>query len=523
MKHCLLALACVAIGCTSSTPKPDGGTMEPPGPTVIMTDKGAVEGTKLDVSRAFLGIPFAAPPVGDLRWKPPVDAAAWSGTKSAMAYGHDCPQVDLMTGKPAKDPVEDCLFLNVWTPLSAPSKPVPVMVFIHGGGFVVGSAAGQTTVGANLAAIGTVVVAMNYRLGPFGFLEHTALAAEANQPAAPSYGLLDQRAALQWVKRNIAAFGGDPNNVTIFGESAGGTSVCAQLAMPNSRGLFHRAIVESGPCGAFVVSTAAAALKQGDDFAMALGCTDLQCMRGKSTAEVAAALMVRPALLGSPGVGWTPTIDGTELPKGPNDAFASGGAAPVPVMLGTNKDEGTLFTHLWRLAYNADITEQQVLDAMAILYSAQQIQSIRAKYPVASYPSIPAWGAVMLSDSLFICPTRQGARALSSHGSATYLYHFTYPFNPPLFPNLGASHSFELPFVFGTTLGGRNIGDDERPTSDAIMGYWTRFARTGDPNGAGSPMWPRYDTATDTHIVLDSTITTGTGLKRDACDFWDKL
>ena len=523
MKHCVLVLVLAALGCTSTTPKPDSGTMAPPGPTVIMTDKGAVEGTQLDVARAFLGIPFAAPPVGALRWKPPSDAAAWSGTKSAMAYGHECPQVDIATGKPAMNLVEDCLFLNVWTPLSTPAKPAPVMVFIHGGGFVVGSAAGQVTAGANLAAMGTVVVAMNYRLGVFGFLEHTALAAEANQPAAPPFGLLDQRFALQWVKRNVAAFGGDPNNVTLFGESAGGSSVCSQLAMPNSRGLFHRAIVESGACGPIAFAAAAAALKQGDDFATAIGCADLPCMRGKSTVDVAAALMTRPALLGSPGVGWGPAIDGTELPKVPNDAFASGGAAPVPVILGTNKDEGNLFTYLWKLTFNTDIVEKDVLDLLPIVYSTQQILAIQAKYPLASFPNAPAWASALLTDAFFVCPTRQGARALSSHGNPTYLYQFTYPFNPPLFPNLGATHSFELPFVFGTTLGGRNIGDDERPTSDAIMGYWTRFAASGDPNGAGATTWPRYDTATDAHIVLDAPITTGAGLKRDACDFWDKL
>ena len=517
-----LPLLLAMLGC-SSTPAatPDGGAA--PGPTVVATDKGSVEGTQLDTSRAFLGIPYAAPPVGDLRWKPPADAAAWSGTKSAQAYGHVCPQVDLITGKPTGDAVEDCLFLNVWTPLAVPSKPAPVMVFIHGGGFVLGAGSERTYEGVNLAAMGALVVTFNYRLGAFGFLGHSALAAEAKQAAAPPYGLLDQQAALRWVKKNISAFGGDPNNVTIFGESAGGTSVCAQLVMPASKGLFQRAIIESGSCGPVTVATPAVALQQGDDFAKALACTDLPCMRSKTATEVANALGVRPALFGKTGVSWSPTVDGVELPKVPNEAFAAGGAAPVPVILGTTKDEGNLFTYAWTLAFGHDITEQEVLEVLPMLYSPAQVQAIQGQYPIAKYSGAVTWANALLTDGFFVCPTRQTARALAGHGTNTYLYQFSYPFNPPLFSNIGVAHSFELPFVFGTTLGGRNIGDDERPTSQAMMGYWTRFALAGDPNGAGTLAWPRYDATTDSHIVLDAPLSIGTGLKKDACDFWEKL
>lgn len=522
----VLALASLAVACSSSGNKPaDGGadSAPPPGPIVVTTDKGVIEGSALESARSFLGIPYAAPPTGNLRWKPPADAPAWTGTKQAKAYGHACPQVDIATGKPVKDLVEDCLFLNVWTPLAAPSKPAPVMVFIHGGGFVVGSGSEQTYVGSTLASKGVVVVTLNYRLGVFGFLEHSLLAGEAGKSAAPSFGLLDQRAALAWVKRNIAAFGGDPGNVTIFGESAGGTSVCSHLAMAQSAGLFHRAIVESGPCGHIGFTTAAAGLAQGDDFAKAVGCTDLACMRAKSADEVAAALQVRPGLFGSPGVSWGPVVDGAELTTTPNELLASGGGAQVPVIAGTTKDEGDLFTLLWKLAFGADITDQQIADTLAVLYTPQQVQAILARYPGSQYPSTPARASALITDGLFVCSARQTVRAVAKNGRPAYLYQFAYPFRAPLYPTMGVAHSFELPFVFGTTFGGKNIGDDERPTSDAMQGYWSRFALAGDPNGRGAPAWPRYDAASDQHIVLDATITTGSNLKRDACDFWDTL
>ena len=514
--------AIFALGCGSNDATPDD-VAAPPGPTVIVTDKGAVEGTQSDTTRAFLGIPYAAPPVGDLRWKPPTEATAWSATKPVQLNGHDCPQVDSVTGKPTGDLVEDCLFLNVWTPLAVPSKPAPVLVFIHGGGFVNGSGGGRTYDGTNIAATGAIVVTFNYRLGVFGFLEHSALAAEAKRPAAPSYGLLDPRAALEWVKKNAAAFGGDPNNVTLFGESAGAVSVCSHLAMPNSRGLFHRAIVQSGHCGPLAFNTPAVALAQGDAFAKAVGCTDLACMRGKSTTDVANALGVKRALFSTEGVSWSPTVDGAELPKVPNEAFAAAAATPVPVIIGTNKDEGNLFTYAWNITFGHDITEAEVLAVERTFYSEQQIKAIQTQYPVSNYASPLTWTQALLTEGLFICPSRQTARGLAAHGTPTYLYQFSYPFNPPLFANLGAAHSFELPFVFGTSLGGRDIGDEELPTSQAIMGYWTRFAATGDPNGAGATPWPRYDGASDRHLVLDSTQTTGTALKHDACEFWDKL
>ncbi len=525
-----LALAAVvafasACSTSSSTPQPAADAAPTPGPTAIQIDNGMLQGKLVDNARAFLGIPFAAPPVGDLRWKPPAPAAAWTGTRDAIAYGHDCPQYDLVKATPLADPVEDCLYLNVWTPLATPSAPAPVMVFLHGGGFVIGSGSGATYDGTTLAGSnGVVVVTLNYRLGPLGFLGHTAFA-DGGAAAAPPHGLLDQRAALTWVKRNIAAFGGDASRVTIFGESAGGTSVCAQLAMPGSRGLFARAIMESGGCEPSIFVTSAKAKTQSDDFAKALGCTDVAtaaaCMRGKTAVEVLAALPVRKALFGKDGYTWSPIVDGVELPMTPNDALDAGMGAGVPLLLGSNKDEGNLFTKLWTLAFNHDITEAEIADLLPLLYTPAQITEIFAQYPLASYAGPPEQGSAMLTDSLFACSTRHTARATSSHGVPTFLYQFTRAFPTPLFGAIGAAHSFELPFVFHTSIGGKNVGDDEDGLSRTMMGYWTRFAATGDPNGGGAPVWPKYDAAGDTNIVLDDTVTTSNGLKKAACDFWD--
>ncbi len=484
----------------------------------MTTDKGQVQGNTLERSRQFLNIPYAAPPVGDLRWKPPADPLAWTGTRLASARGGRCAQYDLL-GKPDINSVEDCLQLNVWTPLAATTK-APVMVFVHGGAFTSGSATDSMYDGANLAAAGNViVVSLNYRLGPFGFLAHPALTSGAT---SPNLGLLDQRAALAWVQRNVAAFGGDPANVTIFGESAGAFSVCTQLAMPKSAGLFQRAVMESGGCSGPTFFPLADATTQANALATALGCTDAataaSCLRAKSEQEILNALPVRTETIG-PGYLWGPVVGDTELPELPVDAMRGGRATRVPLILGTNANEGQLFTAL----YLGGVTPADTRAMAQWMFGNANADTIFAQYPLSSYGSPKEQIAEIVTDGIFACPTRRAARAFADSGGTAYLYEFAYPFQISVAPGARAAHGFELPFIFGNGLVGTQLTDTEQPLADNMIAYWTRFARTGNPNGAGAPAWPAYDTAGDKNVVLDLPIGTLAGYKKARCDFWDTV
>jgi len=300
----------------------------------VTTTSGVVHGSSIDGVHSFLGIPFAAPPVGPLRFLPPKPPAPWTTPRQAIAYGPDCAQLGA-TGSLTASSSEDCLYVNVWTP-AAPVTKAPVYLWIYGGGFVSGSGANTLYNGSNLVvAENAIVVTFNYRLGALGFLAHPELATEEGVATAPSAGLADQQAALKWVHDNIAAFGGDPANVTLAGESAGGESVCTHLAMPGSKGLFAHAIIESGPCLDAAFTTKAAAEDQGTRLATALSCTDLACIRGKTAEEVLKALPGRKALVG-PGNSWFPLVDGALLPSTPLTAIASGSWASVPGSSGTS-------------------------------------------------------------------------------------------------------------------------------------------------------------------------------------------
>jgi para-nitrobenzyl esterase len=508
-----------ASSCSSGSPT---ATPAPPGPTLVTTDKGDVQGYALATAREFLDIPYAAPPVGDLRWKPPADAPAWSVARDASTLGGRCPQYDLFSGNPTADS-EDCLQLNVWTPLAATTN-APVMVFIHGGAFVSGSGTDPTYDGANLAAAGgVVVVTVNYRLGPFGFLAHPALA--AGSPSA-NLGLLDQRAALAWVQRNAAAFGGDPGDVTIFGESAGAVSVCAHVAMPGSRGLFQRALMESGACDGSLEYTLADATAQGGALATALGCTDAAtaaaCMRAKPAGDVLRALPVRQVALGPTGVLWGLVYGDPELPQPPLGALQAGTFARVPVVLGTNLHEGQLFTSVYE-GFAKTIAAQDVAAILGGLFGAARVAAISAQYPASSYAAPRDEVSDAMTDGVFVCPTRRAARAIVKSGGTAFLYRFVDPFQVTLVPGAVAAHQFELPFVFGNQLYGTGLGDGDEALSSAMMGYWTRFATIGDPNGQGAAAWPTYDEAGDQNIVFDRTIGRESGAQKARCDFWDSL
>jgi para-nitrobenzyl esterase len=485
-----------------------------------MTDKGNVQGAALTNVREFLNIPYAVPPVGDQRWKPPGDAPAWTSTRNATSAGNRCPQYNLLSGAPDDGTDEDCLTVNVWTPLAATTK-APIMLFIHGGNFVSGSGSELTYNGANLAAVGNViVVTFNYRLGPFGFLAHPALATDS---PSSNFGLLDQRAAFQWVQRNAGAFGGDASNVTIFGESAGAFSVCTHLAMPKSAGLFNHALMESGACSGPVYFALADATTQGTALGTALGCTDAStaasCMRSKAPSDVLQGLTLRDETIGPTGYMWGPIVGDVELPQLPSAAIKAGTFTKVPLLLGTNLNEGQLFTALYFGTLGA--TDAQGI--VTWMFGAANASAILAQYPAANYPSPKEQVADIFTDGAFTCPTRRLARGVSGAGGKVFLYQFTYPFQVMLAPGAKAAHGFELPFVFGNDFYGTRLNESQLPLSATIQGYWTRFAAVGDPNGGSAPPWPTYSASSDDNLQLDTTPSVATGTKKALCDFWDTV
>ncbi len=526
----LLTSLSLLIGCTSTADDATGGAGGGTGgsaPLTVTTDHGDVTGVLEGSTRDFLGIPYAKPPVGPLRWQPPRAIEPWATALDASKKGPECAQLDPIGGKFATISSEDCLTLNVWTPSKPKSEKLPVMVWIHGGAFVLGSGGDPAYDGHNLSeATGVVVVSINYRLGPFGFLSLPSLRAEdAAFPSAGNYGLEDQRAALQWVKANAAAFGGDPSNVTVFGESAGGASVCHHLVSPLSKGLLQRAIIESGPCE--LVSTKDAADAQGLALTDALACkqgdaaANLACARGKTAAEIALALPLSQDFISPGGAKWNPVVDGHELTDQPTALVEAGAFEKVPTILGYNSDEASLFF----LLGNTTIADDAALATLAETIAPGHGQEISAQYPSAEYGTAQAAGIAAVTDAGFICPTRRTAKALAKGGAATYLYHFAYAPTGGLFGDLGSFHSGEIRYVLGnrSQILPQALTDEELALTDIVQGYWTRFAATGDPNGASAFAWPRYDVTADEAIVLDTAPSKGSAHRAKQCAFWDGL
>jgi para-nitrobenzyl esterase len=413
------------------------------------------------------------------------------------------------------------------------------MVWIHGGAFVFGSGGDKYYAGDHLASTyGVVIVTLNYRLGAFGFMAHPAL--DTEDPAYPSsgnYGLEDQRFALEWVQRNIAAFGGDPSQVTIFGESAGGFSTCALYVSPRTHGLFHAAISESGLCaGRIIEQSHAAAIAQGTMAGASLGCAGsdasaVTCLRAISSDDLLAGTSYPHPQDQMPGgtffnVGaWLPqlpNIDGFVLPMSTADALASGSFEPRPLLLGSNHDEGTLLQSQLFAAQVMD--DSQYHDALVRRFSETGADAILARYPSSAFPSPNRAIAEVVGDSFFVCPARRAARGAASHGAPVFRYAYTHPIFNPAFSDMGVFHSSEIPFVFGNDdfpLG--EIGPDGAPVVAAMGAYWTSFAKTGTPTDAGSPAWPPYDLATDAHLVIGDQIAPGEHLKPELCDFWDTV
>jgi para-nitrobenzyl esterase len=512
-----------ACGGDAPSAPPEAGDVgdaggDTPVPGSVVTDRGVVVGHSDGAITSFLGIPYAAPPIGALRWRPPQPHAAWSAPIDAAALGPACAQSDGGLGQTGPYS-EDCLTLNVWTPAAAANAPV--MVFIHGGAFVHGSSNQAGYDGRALAARGVVAVTLNYRLGAFGFLAHPALTAEDEHHSSGNTGLLDQQAALRWVQTNIAAFGGDPANVTLFGESAGAMSVCAQIASPLAAGLFHRGIGESGACllmatplVAPVGTTRASAEALGVTVAQALGCDTaadvLGCLRAKPAAEVIAAVPGSDDDVVKAGVKLEPNIDGYVLAEPPAAAFAAGRVGVLDGFLGgINHDEATLFTRQKTLE-----TADDYAAAVTALVPAHADEAL-ALYPAADYASFRDAYNALITDVVFACPTRAEVRLLAARGTPTYLYVFTRLTAFGTAIGLDVYHGSELPFVFGNLTARSGMSSADRAFSDQVMTAWTSFATTGSPTT--TPAWPRSGDA-DAHVELGEPSQVATGFHAAQCD-----
>lgn len=498
------AMATVAIADASQA---DGGL-------VVATDKGAVQGMVKDGVREFLGIPYAAPPVGDLRWQPAQEHARWQGVRDATAFGSPCPQTAGLFGPGSTN--EDCLFLNVYTPPNArPGDRYPVMFWIHGGALV--SGAGSQYDPTGLVDRGVVVVTINYRLGALGFLAHQSLAASPGGPSG-DYGLTDQQQALRWSQDNISHFGGDPRNLTIFGESAGGLSVHSQLASPLAHGLFAKAITESGAYS-LIQPSLAQAEASGAQYATSVGCTDqtAACLRSVAVST----------LLAHEGTGYVPDVDGQVLTQSIGPALASGEFNRVPVIEGSNHDEWRLFVAV------AELTSGQPLTAAGYEAAIQQTIGVSASvahilatvdYPLSNYggnPSI-ALGALG-TDAIFACNARTSLRSMSAFVPARQ-YEFSDENAPSPFPvsfPTGAYHASELQYLFGG-IGTSPLSPDQQQLSATMISYWTQFAKTGDPNSANTSFWPAYTTASEAFqsLVPPSPVSSGGFAEEHQCALW---
>ena len=445
-------------------------------------EQGVLKGTIEDGLTIYRGIPFAAPPVGDLRWRGPQPAAKWQGVRPADKFAPQCVQ-----SIPGITTSEDCLYLNVWTPAKSASDRVPVLVWIYGGGFSVGGTSVPTYSGEKLAQKGVVLVSMGYRLGALGFLAHPELSAESPQHVSGNYGLLDMIAALEWIKKNIAAFGGDPNKVTIFGESAGAIAVSQLCASPLAKGLFEGAISESGgsfghPRSAGMpgenMRVLADAERSGVEFAKTVGAASITELRKEPADKLLAATR---------GLFW-PIVDGYVIPSDEYSIYEQRQFNDTPILVGYNSDEGATFSH--------DRKPKDYIDGVRRRYGTLADQLIKA-YP-AGTDSMPKTARDLSRDAAFGWHTWTWARMEANLGRSKSFYylfdqHPDYPADSPQAGH-GSPHGMEVEYVFGHPTGGPTgkPSATDFAISDAMMTYWTNFAKHGDPNGAGMPNWPAF-------------------------------
>jgi para-nitrobenzyl esterase len=515
-----VAAAVLAASAGGAVASPASGSANP----VVRTDDGLIRGASATGVNSFLGLPYAAPPTGNLRWRPPQPASSWSGVRDATQFGASCPQAQ--KGNPFLPPgpiSEDCLYLNVYTPTLRSGSDRPVLVWIHGGGLV--QDGGRNYDGTKLAADGIVVVTINYRLGALGFLAHPALASRPGG-AAGNYGLMDQQAALRWVQRNIAQFGGDPHNVTIAGQSAGGLSVLAQLVSPGGRGLFQRAIVQSGTF-ALNQEPLATAQAAGQTFAKNVGCADqtAACLRSVPVSDLVADFGVE-----IPGV-----VDGSVLTQPIGTALARGQVARVPVINGITHDEELLFvaglgitvsqgTNIPLAGDPNNPANYQANIAQALGVTGARAAAIAAEYPLSAYPNPVVAFSLLVSDASFACPALQVDRWTAARGVPVYAYQFNDD-NAPVNivgASLGlATHGTELPYLFDQPNAPHPamLNADQQALAASMRTDWANFAGTGNPSSHVLP-WPSFNGIRVLSLVpLQSQVTTDFAAAHH-CSFW---
>lgn len=487
----------------------------------VRVDGGVISGTVADGVRSFKGIPFAAPPVGDLRWKPPQPVAAWQGVRKCEVFGPVCPQspypASSMYYSPPQPQSEDCLYLNIWSAAKAGDKR-PVMVWIHGGALTRGSGSTRTYDGTAFAKKGVVLVTLNYRLGPFGYLAHADLTSESPQHSSGNYGVLDQIAALKWVQKNIAAFGGNPNNVTIFGESAGSWSVNVLVASPLARGLFHRAIGESG--GTFGPMThlnedrdkLPSAEKVGAAFAKAAGADSIKALRQVPAEKIVDVFNNDPE---GKKFRSQPNVDGWALPDEIRNIFAQKKHNDVPVIVGSNANEMTTLTA-------PDLVPKTMAEYRTRIQSqyGEATTEFDVVYPAKNEADIASAYLGNLRDVAFTLQMRTWARMTVNGRSKAYLYFFSHVPPNPRSKYLGAYHAGEIAYVFNN-LNKTNplLADVDQKLSDMMSSYWVNFATTGNPNGAGLPKWTPYDRESEPYLDFGDSVQIRNHLLKEQLDF----
>jgi para-nitrobenzyl esterase len=552
----------------ADAPATEADTAAPPvaAEDIVKLDCGSIRGQVVDVGgvaiRMYAGIPYAAPPVGPLRWRPPQPVTPWSDVRDCTTFAPACPQPsEMQYGFAFQRQAEDCLYLNVWTGAASATERRPVMVWIHGGGNASGGTEAPVYSGRNFAAEGVVVVTIQYRLGVLGYFAHPALTAEAAQldgfAASGNYGLMDQIAALRWVQANIGQFGGDKDRVTIFGESAGATNVTLLMACPLSAGLFHRAIAQSGYYGESMTTLKPDPLRPQAIYGHQLGAMFAQRagaapdFAGSATAEAlrklrempaeallavtvtdAAPATTEPASGGGSGAGareqpfrFGPMVDGHVIIDSPSRLWASGAIHKVPLIAGSLLDDGTIYSRrnpVRRLVGYHGLMNQMFGDAS---------DEAKKLFPVTTDADIPMAMHRMLTLMAFRAPARRLVTYAQTAGAPAWLYHFSQ--SPARSSGKGnakgnslVAHGLDVPYVFGTFAFRPN--ETDAALSAAMRRRWINFAHSGDPNiGAdgqpnAEPYWPNYDRQTDQHLEFGPTIAVGVQLDRDALDFIDR-